>query len=791
MQTKTKNLRFLSKVFNIRPNEWRNISIAWLIRFLYKFGFVIGWSVLVVLFVSKYGISSLPYLFVLNAVFSIIGAFVYSILLDKVPNSHLMLGSIFISGVLLFISTILYDTNPVLFFAILIVNIAIFLNQFKIGLNAYTEELFDPLQSERTFPFIEASETISGILAGITVMFFSSSFEAHNFIYLWIASLFLIIPLILFSKSESESIPLIKSKIKRKFSIGFISKWKKEFHSKEFDFVKGLALIVFFQWLIFNLLEFQYTTAVYHNVSDVIVDAGSGFEHAFIHDLGTLFMVFSSSALLIQLIIGSRIIKSIGVVGTMILHCIVSLFSFFGLTVSFNFMTAVFVKNNYTMTNVLHTNAYHSSYYAIKDDSRPYVREFLEGFVRPLGAVFGTVTLLIVQFAFQGTALTLYVNFLLVLAVLIALFISFRQHKLYTITAAHDLIYSPNKIDRINAVDILAQKGHKYSLRYYKKILLDKEESISLRVRILKALKELNNSNSIDYILKCLEFDQKAIKLQALDTLSSFKILGKLDSESIYLKYQVINSLKKLYKNEKSDEVISRIIEVMSKISGISTIEFLLNVLKRIHGEGKIEAIKAIGDYGDINLMSHVRPFLKSRSLRERAVAIVVLSKFDDYEKEANSQLREFLNSKGKKYISSSLFIIGELKLRNKKQFCLKYLKSKNLNIKINSAIALAKMGYEECVSNIVNLLFNEDVAIAKKVYKEILKVDVRIAKKIASIVKVSVEEKINDILSEESSKLLDSFSEENLLKLKWFYRLVEEYEEVELINNIIKSNNN
>ena len=100
-------------------------------------------------------------------------------------------------------------------------------------------------------------------------------------------------------------------------------------------------------------------------------------------------------------------------------------------------------------------------------------------------------------------------------------------------------------------------------------------------------------------------------------------------------------------------------------------------------------------------------------------------------------------------------------------------------------------MGYEECIPSIVDLLFNEDIAIAKKVYKKILKVDVRIAKKIASIVKVNVEEKINDILSEESSELLDSFSEENLLKLKWFYRLVEEYEEVELINNIIKSNNN
>ncbi len=791
MKIKTKNLRFLSRVFNIHPNEWKNITNAWLIRFLYKFGFVIGWSVLVVLFVSNYGISALPYLFVLNAVFSILGTFFYSFLVDKFSNSHLMLGCIFLAGILLFVSTMLFETNPVLFFAILIVDIAIFLNQFKIGLNSYTEELFDPLQSERTFPFIEAAETVSGILAGITVMSLSSSIDAHNFIYLWIASLFLIIPLILFCESEDETVPLLKSKTKRKFVMGLMTKWKKESHSKEYNFVKGLALIVLFQWLIFNLLEFQYTTAVYHNVSDVIIDAGSGFEHAFIHDLGTLFLIFSSSALLIQLIIGSRIINSLGVVGTMLLHCLVSLFSFMGLTVSFNFLTAVFVKNNYTMTNILHTNAYHSSYYAIKEDTRPYVREFLEGIVRPLGALIGTLALLAVQFVFQGSTLILYINFLLVVSILIALMITLNQQRLYTSTASYDLLYSKNKKDKINAIDILSQKGHKHALRYYKKILLDKEEAVSIRVRILKALKELGDINSIDYILKCLESDKKAIKLHALDCLSSFEVLKKLDSDSIYLKYKLINSLKQLYKNEKSDDIIYKIIEVMSQTSSIATVEFLLSILNKSHGESKVEAINAIGNYGDINLIPYVRPFLKARSLKERAAAIIVLSKFDEFEKETKNYLKEFFALKGQNSLSAALFIVGEIKLKNKKYFCLKYLDSNKLNLRINSSIALAKMADERSIPTIVDLLFHENIVVAKKVYKLILKVDVRIAKKIASIVKVSVEEKINEILSRESNESLNSFSEENLLKLKWFYRLVEEYEEVELINNIIKSNKN
>ena len=228
MQTKTKNIRFLSKVFNIRPNEWKNISIAWLIRFLYKFGFVIGWSVLVVLFVSQYSISALPYLFVLNAIFAMLGTLFYSLLLNRVSNSNLMLGSIFIAGILLFLSTFLYEKNSALFFATLIVNIAIFLNQFKISLNAYTEELFDAVQSERAFPFIEASETIAGIIAGTTVMLLANFTESYKFIYLWLAALFLIIPLLLFCKSDKEAVTLIRAKSRKKFSIGLVNKWRKE-----------------------------------------------------------------------------------------------------------------------------------------------------------------------------------------------------------------------------------------------------------------------------------------------------------------------------------------------------------------------------------------------------------------------------------------------------------------------------------------------------------------------------------------------------------------------------------
>ena len=205
-------------------------------------------------------------------------------------------------------------------------------------------------------------------------------------------------------------------------------------------------------------MEFQYTKAIYQNVSEAIFDAGSGFEHAFVHDLGTLFMLFSASALIFQLFVGGRLINSLGVIGSMLIHPIVTLLSLFGLTWKFNFATAVLAKNNFMITSVIHTNAYHSSYYAVKEDLRHHVREILEGMIRPAGAIAGTLILIGLQKLFSGNFLILVVNLAMILSSLLLLYFTYRQQSKYTNVVISDL-YSGDSRIRMNAIDIFAQKS--------------------------------------------------------------------------------------------------------------------------------------------------------------------------------------------------------------------------------------------------------------------------------------------------------------------------------------------
>lgn len=781
-----KQISILNKIFNVRGNEWSKITNAWLVRFFYRIGFVIGWTVLVAMFVAKYGIAALPYLFILIALFTVLGTFFYSAFLDRFSKEKLMILSIFLSGGVLFAAARVFPYNEVLFFAFLIVAVSVFLMQFKIQADGYIEEMFSPLQSERAFPIIEAADTAAGIIAGLLVMSLSNSFETFRFVYLLLAAQFLIIPFIVWNEYFGGNVLLVEEE-KHKKTIGLFTKMKMAFlNAKHISYVKGMFLIVFFQWILYNLLEFQYTKAVFSNVSHVVMDGGSGFEHAFIHSLGGLFILFSGSALFIQLFAGSRLINSLGVFGSMLLHPIITLFSLIGLTGSFNFNTAVLAKNNFTITTVIHTNAYHSAYYGMKENLREHIRELLEGIIRPIGAIIGTLVLILLQHLFIGQNLILSVNLAMIAVALAAGFVAYSQQKKYTDIAINDLLYSNEKKVRFNAIDILGQKGHRSSAHILKRILMNENESVSIRVRALKALGELESIDAINDIFMCLLSKKSAIRSAAIDALECYKIFYK--SKALFQKYNLICELKKIYKKERNDEIIMKIIHFMSKLGSVSTVEFLIDVLKNGKGQHKAEAIYALGKYKDYGVLKFLESYLKSKNPKEQINVAIAIYSLKELRDEARHVIFSFLYSHKSVKVICGLFAVGELKLRQKKDVCFRYLNSQNDDLKINSAAALIKMGYQQGIPVLINTLFSGDEAVNTKIKHLLKNLDVHTIKNIDRIVRHIVSEEVEKITRKNEIHSLRDLGADNLLNLRSLYSLVDEYDEVEIIDNIIKN---
>jgi len=366
--------------------------------------------------------------------------------------------------------------------------------------------------------------------------------------------------------------------------------------------------------------------------------------------------------------------------------------------------------------------------------------------------------------------------------------VTYFQQEKYTRAAINDLLDSGNKEVRFNAIDILAQKGHRSSIPVLKGVLLNAQEPVSIRVRVLHALSEARDVSVVKDVLKCLDSDRYPIRDAALDTLMSYKFLFKRRKKYMVLEHEIIETLKLLYKKEKTDEMRSKIITVLSKISSVATFEFLLEVLKNSRGSLKADVIYSLGNYDDESVVKYLRPYMNARDPGQKLAAIIALGRKKSYRDEAVGIIAGLLNSGRSRKISEALYAIGELNLKNKKRICLHYSHSKNTELKLQSAVALAKMGCDSCIPPLIDLIFSPDYEKSDKVKKMLKNVDVRFYKNFDKIVKHLVAEKVEKLVPCNENISLNDMDNKNLLTLRWLYCLAEEYDEVESINNILKS---
>jgi HEAT repeat protein len=707
--------------------------LFWLLRSIYRVGFVVGWTATMAMFVAKYGIKALPYLFILNGIFTIIGSVLYSAVIHRIKKNLCLVLTIFASMGTLFLAY-WFRQSAFLFFAFLITAVSVFLSQFRIVLNSLIEDYFNPLESEKVFPILESSETVGGLIAGIVITFCASFIKTSvAFLYFWAALLILIVPIIMIASVVLTPPEIHLSHGKEKENPDIISKLKTIFkENKYFSFIKGLSLVVFLQWVLFNLVEFQYTKAVYQTASHVILEAGSGFEHAFFHDLGVLFIIFSASALIIQLIIGSRLVYSLGVFGSMLIHPILTILSLFGLLFSFNFTTAVLARNNFTLTGVLYASSLESSYYAIRENVRPYLREFLDGILRPVGAIFGTFFLIFLQYFFTGKTLIFYTNIVIFVFAAVMFFVIYRQQKLYTQVASSQFD-SEHEKEKIDAVDVLAQKGHDGNIEFLVSRLNDAHESAEMKKKIIFALGELQNIQTVPELIKCFENKSKIVQEAAVDALAMFR-----DTEdftvNVVMEYELISALENFYKSEKDSYLRLKIINLLSRHSNVEAADFLLKILKTSKGDFKAGVIYSLGNIRDSAICKFIMPYLKSADAAQKISAAIAVGRFREFYDEAKYIIDTFLHSPKNSEIALGIYAVGELKIRSRKKFCLMYLDSKNLELRAQAAIALAKLGEDVSIPALVDILKSGKSEVKEMVGRNLQNVDVRIYKNIDKI---------------------------------------------------------
>lgn len=765
----------INQLLNLSPREWPRVMIAWTLVFVSRIGFIVGGSLLLAIFLSRVGVELLPLLFLGSALLIMIGSALYRKLVHRVRGELLISFTVLFAAAFLVSSIFFLENNTTWFLILYLIGQSVLVSQLVILISLFNEELFTPLESQRTFPVVESAETVGGIVGGLSLTLFSDVLPAYKFILGWVVLLLLILPIVLKFNGRTMEVPKLRHHSEEKKTNGASFKVL-----KKYPFLKGLMVVVLLFWSVMNVLEFQYTKAVQ---ADVLAGLDNGaieeLQHGITTRLGTLHIIFSAAAALMQLIFASRIITALGITSTMLLHPLVTLLNLIGMTLQFNFFTAALARGSHELTGILFKSTYDSSYYAIPHEIRRDAKEFMQGLMKPLGAILGTLSILFFAFRFEGESETLALNLVLLAMATVMAFMLSRMGKSYTQMVEQNLSHKLDLSTRLNAVEILGQRGHDKSIPSLQTILRRPTEPEILKERILNTLGLREDPDAVASILELLGSSNEELRLASVEALSHYDKLRSRRIDQSFTRHRVIESIKEAIEEEKNEFILERLIQVLHTIDPDRLTSFLLEELKK--GEKiKPAFVRTLHLFPDPNLKFYLETILNSKNSTLRAAAVIALWQFKKMRGELRHHLSRMLESPKEGVLKDGIEAVGFIKEFSFKNELKKHLNNPSKTVRRAAVLALAEMEEEAVIPHVVEILM-ENTHRLRNVSK-------RFQKLIEQALEIHVIEKISTILSENRHLSLKEMSHETLKILKDLYLKIKAHHEVHLIEKILDS---
>lgn len=825
---KAVSLSFFGRLFNIAPSQWPRVTECWLITFFFKAGSAVGWTVLTAAFVSRFGIKFLPLLFVMNAMLIMGSTFLFEQLILRIKREVLMILMVLLGALCIFFASFLYDRSSVPFFALVIFAESVFLAQFNVFIPILVGDRFTPLESQSTFPFVESGDTIGGMLGGAIVALFATQLSVSVLLYVWIGFLACIIFVFVITSMVRVKLPPLpfrtveNSDVRTRDQIAVVMQG-----IKQIPFLKGLVVIVMLQWVFFNILEFQYTKALEQSITQkqeptialidshllrastlgsLSLDAASsqpeplppaqprvltpGEENQLASLLGTWKGLFYLGAFLVQVLLASRFITSLGIVGSLLLHPVIMLISLVGMFLKFGFLSAIVTRMSFEMTNVVHKNAYFSSHYAFPQYIRDQAAQFLEGMIRPLGTIVGMIVLLGLQFFLGGKELSMWIHVIMFTIMVIILFSTIRLQPKYTKVSRDQLFSSLPYPEKLNAIEILAQRGHKNaSFILAQKLTKSAADEVpAVRIKIISVLGKLHDYDTLPEILDAFSDPYPEVRLYAAHALMNFHDIGERFYSQAFSRYRMVETLKEVFRNEQSAAVRSAIIRVFSLLRQPDVVPFLLGLLHTddVHLRGDV--IYTLGLFRDPNTAYYIAPYLRDANPWVRANAIVALWDSPKYNGTLTKSLEAMLEADDVSIKKAGLFALGEVGM-SRKQSAVEHLNNDDETLKIEAAFALTKCadarGFYFLLDHFLHLPVEQFETLRRFFHRLKPK-----AKKMIEQVLTNVISRELDQLMEKSHRSLHEIEPETLEKLRRLYQLLDQHEELFAIESALQEKN-
>ncbi|QQS59236.1 HEAT repeat domain-containing protein [Candidatus Peregrinibacteria bacterium] len=780
-----KKFLFGNTFLSLSRAEWGRVIPAFFVKLFFQVSFLSAGTVLLALFVDRYGIYNLSTLFIFQAAFIILGTAFFTGFLRRAHPSTLVLIGVISAAILLILSAILFLKNPFWSFFALLIALCVFLMQVSIWLSLYIENLFSPLEGERAFPILESAEPIGGIFSGILLIALSGTTGILETLVIIGVLLCLIPPALLFSLHRLRSIPVLRShreeRAKTRSARSLLQSSIRM--CAQHRFLMSLGFLVFLQYFAVHFLEFQFTSAVDHYTRGSLVgpvpQGSYHYADNLVHSFGSIQIGIFSLLLLLQLLLASTILRKMGVVRTYAIAPLFALVGFLGMTFHFGFLTAIFAKMSFETGYGLGRNAFLSSFYALSENIRDEAREALEGIARPLGILFGTILLVTLQFFFSTSHFLIISSGVLVGSATLSLLMISRFRNHYTQTSRRKLENKDNLSEKMDAIEILSQPGHRNAIDTLSGILFQKDEVPEVRVKTLQVIGRMGNVDAIPAILSCFRDSNPSVCLEAVRALGKFKNLGQDFFLEAISRYSVQQELKELFVSGRSTELKIEVMKVLANFKDPETIPFLLRVLRSKDPEIRAECVSVFGLFHDISVVSHLQPLLSDVNPKVRARAIATLWQYPSLRLRLVLDIHSLLESSQDEERIAGMYCVGEVSLESEKKCLYRFLYHRNDQLRRSAAIALAKMNDPVSVEHLVNLLFHQKKEEGLKTKKMLGVIQNETRKCIDQESFLRANHSIMKLLQKTKTSILENLREGELHDLLHIFHLIDAEREV------------
>jgi|GEM_PF-6748715 len=794
MENQNKNssgLGLLYKIFNIYPHEISRVTACWSIRFVYRMAFVLSWTVILSIFMGKFGVIGLPYFFIFHAFLFIMGSLIYMHLIQKYHLDKVILFIIF-SAILMIggaIFSLKFSINLYLF--LMLFAEAFFLIHLTVAFDTFNERFFTPFESQRTFPLVESADTVASIISGLIFIIFSRILPIYSFTWIILAFTFFIVPMVLYFRFFVKTIPNIKlfSHNEGKHTLTKnIKNGVKLF--QQHAFAKNLIYIILLQYAFLVLIEFIYTGAVANFSMNYAAfpEAAMGIENAYANTFGFLQLIIGIASLLMQISIGGRIIGFIGIIGSMILYPAVMLLNLAGLIMRPGFYSAVLSKISSEITSVVSRNSYQSSYYAFREEESEEIRQMIDGMIRPLGTMTGATLLLFTQFFVSHTFLNLTIICIMFVIIMIDFIVISKTHALYTNNAVATLLCKTESIDeRLKSVDILMQRGHGEVAPVLIKCLNNPDEHDLLKIKVLNAIAEIKYFDGLPEVINFIFYPKKEIRIAAIEAIKAFQSAGYFKNNE-FSKLKTIETFKSAFWKEPDEEIRIMILNAIVSFGGHTITDFIVDILQNETGTALAGAIRSLRNLHDISLGELLEPYLESQDSRLVYSAAIALWQFPKYRPQIKKIIGTMLKSNKKLKKIYSIYAIGEIRVEDFKEKLFSiFVKEKDEEIKIHIAIALLKFGIKSYIKFIVEIIKNHSHPLSYHTIRLLNEIPEQYKPMINNDIYLAASYEIHEIFRNGRYHSFNDISKEKLLELRYYYNLLNSTSDVLKIDAILK----